>query len=133
MRDFRIWDKKDKKMRRVSTIYFEVGEVITEKTDFNLAKTIRFKNDELMQYTGLKDKSGKEIWEGDIVKYFSPNEKAHLEEVIFYNGIFGLPNPGAIIMRAYPLCNLGKIEVMGNKFENPELLEKINVSQIQKE
>ena len=63
---------------------------------------------ELMQYTGLKDKNGKEIYEGDIVKY----EDWLTPEIISMDNYNILD---AISCRA--------VEIIGNTYENPELLK----------
>lgn len=76
---------------------------------------------ELMQYTGLKDKNGVEIYEGDIVRCFRDGPS----EVVFKKGCFGLETYIAIgnyystFDEVYGYC-----EIIGNIYENPELLER---------
>lgn len=85
----------------------------------------------LMQYTGLKDKNGKEIYEGDIVKWFHGSEDIGiveymcLEEQTFgwmemaYFGIH-LRDSNEITTFQYD----DEYEVVGNIYENPELLKQ---------
>jgi len=76
----------------------------------------------LMQYTGLKDKNGKEIYEGDILK----NWQNKVAPVKFFVGIvsseFHAMNPN-VGDRGEPFYLLAPFEVVGNIYENPELLE----------
>lgn len=77
----------------------------------------------LSQFTGLLDKQGVEIYEGDIVKepyYVDENNGFLLLEVVFNNGSF----LGKVINRdGFGLQNLTMYkEVIGNIYENPELL-----------
>lgn len=77
----------------------------------------------LMQYTGLKDKNGKEIYENDIVKIDSWEPKIH--EVVFDRGAFCFRSSKDD--KFYNDCKyLERGEVIGNVFENPELLTNIN-------
>jgi uncharacterized phage protein (TIGR01671 family) len=77
----------------------------------------------IMQYTGLKDKNGKDIYEGDIVKYRTyPNQ---IIDIKFEKGAFtaGEHNGSSTAIR--PKLIVGRlVEVIGNIYENPELLSE---------
>lgn len=77
------------------------------------------------QYTGLKDKNGLEIFEGDIVKLLGQT----VREVIFRDGVFGYAATFLDDMIAIGLNFKWRdgrsdvVEVIGNIYDNPELLE----------
>lgn len=82
----------------------------------------------LMQSTGLKDKKGEEIYEGDIVKYKS--KKGAFTDIATYSkfyAFFGLKDDTGDLICSFDwlLENVGKdgFEVIGNIYENPGLLE----------
>ena len=81
----------------------------------------------LMQSTGLKDKNGKEIYEGDIVRYECCFE-SYVEEVIYDDKHcnFGTIDKDEKIFSFDALISdfdVDCFEVVGNKYENPELLK----------
>ncbi len=120
---FRAWDKESKYMQyfnshKTGILYyqeeFEVssGWDSMDRPTFN--KTTKNQHI-LMQYTGLKDKNGKEIYEGDIVRCFSTKRCPH---TVIWDG-FGWDLEGL-----YAGYRWGGEEVIGNIYESPELLEE---------
>jgi len=71
-----------------------------------------------MQYTGLKDKNGKDVFEGDVVTFSeAATRKDIFSKVVWEDGGFWLDH------EAHEARNLRHCEVIGNIYENPELLE----------
>ena len=123
---FRAWLKYGKEIVDVEEIDFmnEVINYIDNDYENNEQEIIGayFENIELMQYTELKDKNNKEIYEGDVVKLRSN----HGIGVIKYYDEWGAfiveyikPRPLAVLGMNYYKED---IEVLGNIYENPELL-----------
>lgn len=79
-----------------------------------------------MQYTGLKDRNGKEIYEGDIVR--CDKAEWYRSEILFGKDISSLPEYQEVVTFDYELLNMRKNDyenhwvVVGNVYENPELL-----------
>lgn len=130
---FRAWDKISKCVKEVTAIYWSL-----ELVEFwNGAIEMCIDDVILMQSTGLKDKNGVEIFEGDIVKTFSNINKftdSFAENVEPNYGYTSIVRDGASFKMTYkgkPSYVLNEnagsmaehMEVLGSIWENPELLE----------
>lgn len=128
---FRAWDVHEKKMFTNDQLIIWNGNVYAnDNSKLNVDNLKGWNIDEkyLMQSTGLFDKNGKEIFEGDIVKY-KAGCNTFTEEVA-YDKIFagfGVKDANANIIFTFGELaediDLRSLEVIGSIYENPELLE----------
>jgi uncharacterized phage protein (TIGR01671 family) len=112
---FRAWSKVEQKM--YSCFGFMSGQVLIIKDD----KAVGQKDEyfELMQFTGILDRSGKEIYEGDIVRVNGGEPGLEFtSQVVFEQAAFRIK---AVYDQGFP--HREDIEVIGNLHENPELIE----------
>lgn len=128
---FRVFDKQTKQMSPSFTLFGEfllIGAVHawqyecgnTEKDSLEALEDL-----EVMQYTGLKDKHGKEIYEGDVLSFFGKKVA-----IVVFESLGGwcykwISEPH-LTLRSSPepfFHNINLFEVIGNIYENPELCQ----------
>jgi uncharacterized phage protein (TIGR01671 family) len=125
---FRVWDKTSKRYAPISCVF---GFLTTIHPDSKDTTCLIKSNSEynIEQFTGLQDKNGKEIYEGDILELegfkfiviwddkesrFAPAEVDNLGQYTIGSDYFGWPETGFIQSR---------IEIIGNINENKELIK----------
>ena len=115
---FRAWDKIDKLMYRdVQTgINFDDGSYYAFFNFLGEQEIDDYHQWEVMQFTGLHDKNGKEIYEGDIVQ---PDYAEELFKISFHDGGFVLEG----IDDVFNQCEANTCQIKGTIYENPELLK----------
>ena len=125
--NFRAWDKENKKMIDVDILNWNNGEV-----DFigdGITFILKANDIELMQSTGLTDKNGKEIFEGDIIAINLEGIETPITAKVFQNRKIGI-----LMFHAFednedvPMVELlegNSVEfaIIGNIWEHPELAE----------
>lgn len=126
---FRFFNQIDKKMYYDDLGMSLDGGLIDLGTPMDFADA-RYWQGELMQYTGLKDKNGKEIYEGDIIGYkglYPVQEKieecVRVVEDINAFGCYPFNLHTGETFSGWDEYEISDIEVIGNIHENPELLE----------
>ena len=121
---FRAWHCELGRMMSISDMWFNVdslGEIGLNDSVMNDYITVSPDEIKLMQSTGLKDKNGKEIFEGDILG----TKDGLLNGVVEYREDLGMFVNSLIRYNNFErLCNVANDrEIIGNIYENPELLE----------
>lgn len=127
---FRAWDKKLEDYVDVFVIDFENRSAICEHSEFGISNPVDLDNLILEQFTGLKDRNGKDIYEGDILAWHS-----NIYRKQDWIGLVKYRGAGFVVQESSrsfstpdwleTACNKDAniIEVIGNIHENPELLE----------
>lgn len=135
---FRAWNKKQKKMYDGNDIISVIGVpgiVNEEQICYRLNEHFERLQKQfiLMEYVGFKDKRGKEVYEGDVVQFDVVGEnhvsfdKKKKEQIRYHeNQVIGeLQIKAEYTLFDYePLNNCCQFEVIGNIYENPNLLQE---------
>ena len=124
--------KDENKVVDVKELSFKYDEVVYETGRYTEVR--RFRDVELMQSTGLKDICGVEIYEGDIVKVLVQDiepkimkDKIYVGVVVYKEGTFDIKSSENTYLGIIPQMYMSDIDcvfrILGNIYENPELLE----------
>ena len=128
MKEFKMkaWLKKEKKMVNIIGIDFNY-EYIRYTEDGNLFnenyKTAAFKDIELLQFTGAKDKAGQEVYEADVIKFNDGIDDIY--GLISYDDEDGSYRVSYENITEHLSDLEGDFEIVGNIFENPKLHEQL--------
>ena len=126
---FRAWSSGRKEMTEVENINFKGNAVYLISKYLRLVANLD--ETELMQYTGLQDENGVDIYEGDIInlsyEYFDGHFRDNeiVGKVCFEGSSFRISYKKYDEIREWRIDEpeILSIEVIGNIYENPELLE----------
>ncbi|UUI41158.1 YopX family protein [Oceanobacillus oncorhynchi] len=140
MREFKFnaWIKAHEIMVAVDSIDFAEEEILIID-DTGIDRYFPFEEIELLQYTGLRDKNGKEIYEGDLIKKQFKDRRIGnfyaVGQVVFsrwyagftvpynYHGYTNLERLSSDVDEDGWIVANQKMDVIGNIYKNPELLE----------
>lgn len=128
---FQVWNKATKEMHEVDDIVsidFEKKQICVKTLFFDQLNHYDLDDVVLMQSTGLRDKNGKEIFEGDIVKVTDGDERTNFPDggigtICGLDEIFMWYIDGQVHNGLFDISQEYYIEVVGNIYENPELAE----------
>ncbi|CAC6134034.1 YopX family protein [Staphylococcus aureus] len=124
MLKFKAWDKDKKVMSIIDEIDFNSGYILIS-TGYKSFDEVK-----VLQYTGLKDKNNTEIYDGDIAEFKYPHDKRFKEIGIITHSaekacfVIKMIRDTVQEFELYRGVANSYLKVIGNKFENPELLEE---------
>jgi uncharacterized phage protein (TIGR01671 family) len=120
---FRAWDKAKKEM---INDYCELDRLFLTFSGYDLTNDAYVKIASVMQFTGLLDTNKKEIYEGDIVSVsIYGDEKPSILEVHWQYGGFFIDYEDSESDMVLVANFVGSVEVIGNIYENEDLLTEI--------
>lgn len=112
---FRAWDRVEKKMIANALMIRNIG--LGDGSLLVDADAQKGNELDWLQFTGLLDSKGVEAWEGDVIRFTDIHGKQVLEEIRYNDGSF---NVGW-----FSISGIRGWEIIGNIYENPELIEKL--------
>lgn len=141
---FRAWQKYHHDMLEVLSIEFRnnlINSIVVKYPTRTIPNIINYSTTsedfylyeceepvlELMQYIGLKDRNGKDVYEGDILEIGGTYYAIEYSEV---NGMYTLVDVHGVNYGAVCEFAISRMEIVGNLYENPELLKECDSQSI---
>jgi uncharacterized phage protein (TIGR01671 family) len=132
--EFKVWCKGTDSNKNFNIPrWFDVNDYILNKYYTIFDNTEFNEHFEFLQFTGLKDKEGNKIFEGDIIEYqqsyfnVSPEaEKSWIPKrgvIIYDNNLTAFTIQGKLTLTGFDGAGRYNFKVIGNIFNNPELIE----------
>lgn len=127
---FRVWEPINKKMHYVDFALYQFSDGINSHQFILPTGHQGFQNPytsmnldavTVMQYTGLHDRTGKPIYEGDLVTYELDGEQYGASPVVFEEGMYCLESDFPNTLSSYQ-----NLKVIGNLYETPQLNKQFN-------
>ena len=123
---FRAWDKLNNEMYVIEQINFNRGEF--ESIGYGITFLREADKVELMQSTGLFDKNGKEIYEGDVVQFEDCSKVSNFFYIStgiieWYQCSFHLTNGNSVSMEDLVDGDLLDVTIIGNVWEDGDLID----------
>jgi len=113
--NYRVWHKIEKRFVDLRSIDFELDNIGYDcQGEAHYYDVAKFEEIVFQQYTGLKDKNGKEIYEGDRVTY-KLDKHYYFSEIKWGHTSWLIDDVNA----AFPLSELPNLEIIGNIFQLP--------------
>ncbi len=116
--NFRAWVKEEKRMVGVTSLSIPTHNLVFTENGDEAPKSYLGDQVEVMQYTGVKDKNRKEIYDGDIMNLSQWSPSVYM--IAFDRGAFYLAKKDGEEVGDIKYAEGG--EVIGNIYENPDLL-----------
>ena len=123
---FRAWDKESQTMLDVSLMDFKKSVLVGEHWKFGETNFMSFDDIKLMQTTGLFDKNGTEIFEGDALKNNDYPNQTFICKHSRLQASFQAESLNGLLTLSLWKDEERDWQVLGNIYENPELVEADN-------
>ncbi|MDE6234283.1 MAG: YopX family protein [Muribaculaceae bacterium] len=124
MREIKFRGRSKREWAYGMPVFYKESALIEDRNpNTSVMRSIWVNPESIGQYTGMKDRNGKEIYEGDIVRYRDPDfDEFAIGEVIYYSVTCSFV-VAKDILEITALLSMCEYEVIGNIHDNPDLLK----------